>query len=99
MNRTRCQVSPEIESNLISVSPTPSNLVTRQSHANDYPTIASIIWTGVGEQRISRRRSLHNILGNAIARDERNKEQIIRESLRQVNRVPIFKTYFSMLYS
>ena len=44
----------------------------------------AIVWKGFGEQRKPRRRSLENMLGNVVAHDGRNKEDIVRESLRQV---------------
>ncbi|CAF1003535.1 unnamed protein product [Adineta steineri] len=47
-----------------------------QSYSQNSINITAIIWKDIGKQHKPRRRSLNNMLGNAVAHNERNKEEI-----------------------
>ncbi|CAF4861807.1 unnamed protein product [Rotaria sp. Silwood1] len=51
---------------------------------HDSPSITAIILKEVNGQRKPGRRSLDNMVGNAVAREERTKEEIVSERLCQV---------------
>lgn len=68
MHHKRNQIHPHVDS-------------SRISQGSDSPTI---VRTDANEQKQTRRRSLDNLLGNMIARDERTHEEVVRENLRQV---------------
>jgi hypothetical protein len=81
MLNTRNQVGPEIENNTVSSMSTSSD----QLHMNTLPGLTTIAWKEMIEQHRPRRRSLDNMLDNNIVRDQWNKEEIVRETMSQVN--------------
>lgn len=68
MHNKRNQIDPHDDTNPMSQS-------------SDSSTIVRV---DTNEQKQPRRRSLDNLLGNMIARDERTHEEVVREKLRQV---------------
>jgi len=84
MHTNRSQINSELESNARLRPSTPSKLTVEQVRSHDSSNITTIVWKEVVEQRKPRRRSVDN---NASAHDERNKEEIVRETLRQANRL------------
>lgn len=79
MRNYRDQVSPEIENDGMTLK-----VASDQLRSDASPNVRPIVWKEITEQRKPRRRSLDNMLGDGFGRYQRNREDIIRESLRQV---------------
>ena len=85
MHNNHSQVSPEVESNAMSQPSTSPNIASDQLRVHTLPSITAIVWKEIAEQRKPRRRSLDSMLDDNIARDQRNREEIVRATLLQVN--------------
>jgi hypothetical protein len=87
MHTKHNQVSPELESNVISRPSISSKLASNELCFPTAPNITDIVPKVLAEQRRPRRRSLDYMLGDDIALEQRNREEIVRETLRQVNQL------------
>ena len=85
MKNNRNQIAPKIEINTMSQVSTLSKSASDQLQMDTSRTIAAIVWKRIAEQHKPRRRSLDNMLDDNITRDQWNREEIVREAMRQVN--------------
>ena len=87
MRSNHSQISPEIKVNELSRPLSLSKTTSEQVQRRNAPRTTAIIGKERTKQREARRRSIDHILGNTAGRDERNREEIIRETLRQVKEI------------
>jgi hypothetical protein len=85
MRSNRGQVNPEIESDAMSRPATSFKVTSDQLGIDISLNVTPTVWKETVEQRKPRRRSLDNMLGDDFCHYQRNKEDIVRETLRQVN--------------